>query len=318
MQGKLAAYRQILSTITMQPVAWIDTSAFAATNRRRTLLREQQVAPIQLLSQVHALADQLTDVGSRLAASVADGSLYQQLQGIGLELVNGSVWTQASASGAPVAPAQGAPLTQSSPAPAPSSSSSASSSVPIGAIVGGVAGGIAVLAVIGFFALRPHKGWLRHKKTPQWDIDGPATAPHMPLEIDTFINYKDPSISEQAAIPQISSDTSGHLPRVPSAAARSGLGSASPLTPARTASRGISVSSLDTDPVLSYISSSLASMPPERLARVRNSSAATTEALEQWLVQWEAIKLERPIGRGSAGWVYCARYNETPVAVKTL
>lgn len=42
------------------------------------------------------------------------------------------------------------------PAEAPSSSS-----VPIGAIVGAVAGAL-VLALLAFFAFRPRKGWLRH------------------------------------------------------------------------------------------------------------------------------------------------------------
>ncbi|KAL4441802.1 hypothetical protein ABPG77_003718 [Micractinium sp. CCAP 211/92] len=43
---------------------------------------------------------------------------------------------------------------------------SSSSSAPVGAIVGGVVGGLAALAVLAFFALRPKKGWLRRTGGP--------------------------------------------------------------------------------------------------------------------------------------------------------
>lgn len=90
MQTKLGNFTLIMSAITLHPPHWIDTTAFAAASRRRALLAEPKGDPIQLLTQVHAPADQLAAVGSRLATSVSDGSLKQQLRSIGLALVDGS------------------------------------------------------------------------------------------------------------------------------------------------------------------------------------------------------------------------------------
>lgn len=57
-------------------------------------------------------------------------------------------------------------------------------------------------------------------------------------------------------------------------------------------------------------------MPPER--RSGGSNTPLPAGMDHWVVPWESIQLERPIGRGSFGWVYLARYNETPVACKVL
>lgn len=37
-----------------------------------------------------------------------------------------------------------------------------------------------------------------------------------------------------------------------------------------------------------------------------------------WQLQWSELQIEQPVGRGSFGCVYRARWNETAVAVKVL
>ena len=89
---KLASFQSIMSDITGQPAEWIDvnpTSTLIARRRRRTLLQDA-AAPIQLLSQVHAPADQLGAVQFRVQEAVSSGELARALRGIGLSLVEGS------------------------------------------------------------------------------------------------------------------------------------------------------------------------------------------------------------------------------------
>lgn len=47
-------------------------------------------------------------------------------------------------------------------------------------------------------------------------------------------------------------------------------------------------------------------------------AAADRRMMELWQVQWEELRLERMIGRGSFGFVYLAYWHETAVAAKVL
>ncbi|PRW51177.1 Serine threonine- kinase CTR1 [Chlorella sorokiniana] len=172
-----------------------------------------------------------------------------------------------------------------------SSSSSSSSSVPIGAIVGGIAGAAVVLAVLAFFALRPGKGWLRRKPAPAAAAVGDS-------------NY------------------------VSSAGPASGAAAASPLGSAWTASHSSSAHSAASDPVLAYINSNVSSQPTSAHRQpaplLAGSSGGGSGGLELrsdarvWEVQWAELTIVRAIGRGSFGSVYLAEWNQVPVAVKVL
>lgn len=81
------------------------------------------------------------------------------------------------------------------------------------------------------------------------------------------------------------------------------------------------------DPMLSYISSYLASQPhpltpsaeqePAHDSGYKNSGSGGSVALRQeeqlWEVQWAELEVQRSIGRGSFGWVYLAQWNQTEV-----
>ena len=91
MADKQAPFQRILSDITGQPPEWIDVNATAiAAGRRRRALLQAGGTPIQLRSQVHAPADQVAGVKTKMQAAVTDGVLASQLNGIGLALVAGS------------------------------------------------------------------------------------------------------------------------------------------------------------------------------------------------------------------------------------
>ena len=40
--------------------------------------------------------------------------------------------------------------------------------------------------------------------------------------------------------------------------------------------------------------------------------------MERWEIGWHEVKIERPLGHGSFGWVYMGTWNETAVAIKVL
>lgn len=65
--------------------------------------------------------------------------------------------------------------------------------------------------------------------------------------------------------------------------------------------------SATTDPVLSYIASSLATIKPYQRSVTGGSdysaSSGLPDDMSQWLVEWDEIRLEHPIGKGSFGWV---------------
>lgn len=90
--------------------------------------------------------------------------------------------------------------------------------------------------------------------------------------------------------------------------------------PARLPSLPCSLPSRASDPLLSYISSALASrlQPAPRSAGSPAASGELLAAAAQWEVVWHELAIERAIGRGSYGWVYLAHWRRTPVAVKVL
>lgn len=92
-------------------------------------------------------------------------------------------------------------------------------------------------------------------------------------------------------------------------------------------------SSLDEDPLLSLISTRLATRQGHGAATPSTPTALSPAtcgsgplpssrrlqlpaAVQQWEVRWEELSVTRAIGRGSFGRVYLATWRETPVAVK--
>ena len=88
--------------------------------------------------------------------------------------------------------------------------------------------------------------------------------------------------------------------------------------------------SIPSDPALSFVTSQLGA-PTEVAAQQQQQPTALTPgssggsgALELrsearvWEVQWQELKLQRLLGRGSFGSVYLAEWNQVPVAVKML
>lgn len=71
--------------------------------------------------------------------------------------------------------------------------------------------------------------------------------------------------------------------------------------------------------MLSYISSYLASRPrtPSAHQVLPDSNSGNRAALhgdqQLWEVQWEELEIERPIGRGSFGFVYLSHWNQIQV-----
>ncbi|KAI7844896.1 hypothetical protein COHA_001545 [Chlorella ohadii] len=164
-----------------------------------------------------------------------------------------------------------------------------SSSVPVGAIAGGVAGGMVGVAVLAFLALRPGKGWLRKRQAPH--RTGAPTDGQ--LESGKLLS------STEAAGSKLTPSASPHL------------------TPGASTGKQLS---LDTDPVLTVIASNLdshlaASRAAEPSPKLDGGSSGE---LQQWHVNWDDLRVERLLGRGSFGRVYLARWDETPVAVKVL
>ena len=117
-----------------------------------------------------------------------------------------------------------------------------------------------------------------------------------------------------------------------------------PAPPGTVSPTGSSI--VESDYLLSYIASQLASRPakllpcatassatrsgpssgPSSATRSGPSSSGPSSAVPSplspdtrlWLVAWEELRIEKLIGRGSFGVVYLSRWNATPVAVKLL
>ncbi|KAI3432561.1 hypothetical protein D9Q98_004110 [Chlorella vulgaris] len=161
----------------------------------------------------------------------------------------------------------------------------------------------------------------------------------LPVPLSYITTTGDPGIDTF-----ITQSTIGHTPP---------LGSDDP-TQLRSATRSdaSALHSRSTDPLLSYIASYMASRPaqpssnsgglPSPAVATRNwpaddapprgldsggsavtalsatSSSALRADVQQWAVQWSDLQIDRPIGRGSFGWVYLAQWHQTAVAVKVL
>ncbi|PSC69697.1 Serine threonine-kinase CTR1 isoform A [Micractinium conductrix] len=247
------------------------------------------------------------------------------------------------------------------PAPSPPGPSPAepppptTSSVPIGAIVGGIAARLpAVAAVLAFFALRPRKGWLL-RQTPVFDIKQPDSErssqayPRRPNKLDVDDDGDDdgplsklaPTVDPQlfSVVPHTPADVNGgkETSSLPysyiTTGGMHGVGdrrapSCSSTPPSfhtpRTQSLTAGGGTLENDPVLTFISTRLATLQGTQgsatssALRSRSSYSSLPEEVRQWAVRWDAIQLEQMIGEGSFGRVYLAVWNTTPVAVKVL
>ncbi|PRW61314.1 alpha-L-arabinofuranosidase [Chlorella sorokiniana] len=80
LEDKQQAFKQVMSSISGQPVEWIEVSA-----------KWGQQTTVLVLSQIHAPLDQLPGVREKLEAAVASQTLEVQLQAIQLDLVPGTV-----------------------------------------------------------------------------------------------------------------------------------------------------------------------------------------------------------------------------------
>ncbi|KAL4444223.1 hypothetical protein ABPG75_011960 [Micractinium tetrahymenae] len=98
-----------------------------------------------------------------------------------------------------------------------------------------------------------------------------------------------------------------------------------------TAGTASSPYSKSNDLLLSYITTKLATMPQPQPPRALSAGSAggggggsssngraLPEDMQRWVVRWDELQLEAPIGQGSFGWVYKGVWNETQVAVKVL
>ncbi|PRW60140.1 Serine threonine- kinase CTR1 [Chlorella sorokiniana] len=243
------------------------------------------------------------------------------------------------------------------------SSTSSSSSTNVGAIVGGVVGGVVALGVLAFLALRARKGWLRrgpvqlHPGSDSLKLEEDPTPKAGNLSV--FGGRSNPDLPPEVVVgmpPPLGSGPSSGGRACPSADAGAGgaaavaaVGSASLLAERLAALRSLEGGSITSpqagrralaeDPVLSYISTHLASLRRQcsmrREASLRREPSAsgpsasspssssraasiTSGPLAEWEVQYEEIRFERPCGAGSYGAVYLAHWRETPVAVKIL
>ncbi|KAL4423124.1 hypothetical protein ABPG77_004807 [Micractinium sp. CCAP 211/92] len=255
------------------------------------------------------------------------------------------------------APPPAAPA-PSAPPPPPVEPPPASSSTPVGAIVGGVVGGLVVAAAAGVPAVcwrrrraaRQHgqasaskPGATRRRSAPFLS----ATSGSGKLLFDPEEEEGEPAVSK--LVPAADPRGLSHLPAGagPSPGSllpnsyittggllrRANVPGSFPSDPSVPTPQTSSLHSLESDPVLTLISTRLATRRQQPstatglatlAASGRSSSAVsrTTSALpeevRQWAVDWEAIQLERLIGKGSYGRVYLATWNATPVAVKVL
>ena len=87
--------------------------------------------------------------------------------------------------------------------------------------------------------------------------------------------------------------------------------------------------SIPSDPALSFVISHLGAhtevaaqqQQPTALTPGSSGGSGALELRSEarvWEVQWQELKLQRLLGRGSFGSVYLAEWNQVPVAVKML
>ncbi|KAL4458293.1 hypothetical protein ABPG75_013158 [Micractinium tetrahymenae] len=234
--------------------------------------------------------------------------------------------------GPPVSP----PASPAPPSPSPPAEPTSSSSAPVGAIVGGVASlaksGTARGRLASF-----HSGSFGSGKLPPGHFDHEEDE-EAESAVSKLVPAADPGAlshlpagaegAPDSVLPYSYITTGGLLGR----GTPGGVSGSFPTDPSVPTPQTVSVHSLESDPVLTFISSRMATLRQQpsgatglATAASRGSSSALSrstsalpEEVRQWAVDWEAIQLERLIGKGSYGRVYLATWNATPVAVKVL
>ncbi|KAL4436825.1 hypothetical protein ABPG75_003964 [Micractinium tetrahymenae] len=196
---------------------------------------------------------------------------------------------------------------------APDETKTSDSSTPVGAIVGGAIGGLALLvaAVLAFFLVRRRRqprgapspsvsrrgsgrlsrgpsGWIASGQLPPQATADPASRGLLPF----------------------GSERSARLAREPAEGPEEGMAAGTPRFWAAAAPLGEGRLSPGSDPLLAFIST--------HLATARAALPQAAEAARPGLLRWEHLQLERPLGRGTAGKVYLGRLGPQPVAVKML
>ncbi|KAL4419177.1 hypothetical protein ABPG77_004900 [Micractinium sp. CCAP 211/92] len=160
--------------------------------------------------------------------------------------------------------------------------------------------GSSVLGVLALLAFRPGKGWLRKGTPPPFVYDRPT-----------------PTASLGAVNTMLDSASLFSLDKSKGSHPKQGAGSGNdleagaeqpdtiasvhphPLPSAQT--DGLPSVSIGSDPLLSVIASSLAS---RRAGQGQGSAdrGGLPAHMAEWLVLWDQITLDRPIGKGSFGW----------------
>lgn len=244
-----------------------------------------------------------------------------------------------------------------------------------------------MLAVLGFFAFRPRKGWLRKKGaiaaggaallSGGSDVEGggakgkaPSSGGEPPAEVlDSFLTQsycfgQSPAASQLGSAPGgTASGGMGISGAAVAGAAVAGAGVAAAGLAAATRSHGtgssdagsggtrdlaVPVTGTDSDPLLSYISSYVASHPTTQTGGPHPPAFGSREAAPispapsaavhsggsnpsqgggsdssglfhtEWEVQWGDLTIEGLIGRGSFGQVYLAQWQMTKASAAAL
>jgi hypothetical protein len=220
----------------------------------------------------------------------------------------------------PVSPTPNGP-SPVSPTPTPVSPASTSSSSNIGAIIGGVVAGLAVVAAI--------IGGIIFMKKKKSTAAAAATTTTENMEQGVSYNYAGPGHPQFASAPptgasmQARDSVQGLNPYAYGATgAAAGVGAAgfvsqtsrgsgsqpsSPITPF--SNYGVS-GTYTVDPLMEYINSTFSAGT--------GVSGNSRGPLAAWQLNFQDITVDRPIGEGSWGRVYRGSWNQTEVAVKIL
>ncbi|PRW39272.1 Serine threonine- kinase CTR1 [Chlorella sorokiniana] len=208
----------------------------------------------------------------------------------------------------PVNPGPTPPAPAPAPSPSPPTDPSSSSSAIIGAVVGSL-GAAAVLAVLAFFALRPHKGWLRRKHPPASveDSDGGKGTPMPGSPLKWGSGSLGGKLGGSSGSPRIALPASGPPPD--GATASDSVLGPDTLVPYSHAVEGS----------LPRSTAQAAALAPGGGRGSGGSGLLDLQADPSlWDVQWPELTIVRRVGRGSFGSVYLAEWKRIPVAVKLL
>ncbi len=199
-----------------------------------------------------------------------------------------------------------APVNYLTPPSAPASSSGGASTA---AIVGGVVGGIVVAGLIGaltYFLISKKKKASQQNSLESGNVGSlqgvPPTQPDVAMGSNMWR-----STSTHAY--QGNSAAGGAALQRAACGAPTGAVFPDPLN-----SRTFNAAN---DPMLSWIASlpeSGSSFP----SSAGGSSSTEAAAMEPWLFKYKDISIIHPLGEGSFGKVYLAKWKETPVAIKML